>query len=387
LYKNALRPAWVEIDLDALEFNINSIKEKVGPQTELIGVVKANAYGHGSVECAKVLRANGVSHFAVATVEEGIELRHNGIEDSILILGVVPGEYARELIHYHMTPVATDYDNMKMISDLAAEKETTVPVMIAVDTGMGRIGYQIGSADEQDAAAEEIRAIDELPGIEIRGMISHFSTSDEADRSYTKQQLRLFNDFYEKLSAEGIALSTRTIANSAAIMEYNSALFDAARPGIILYGCYPSDEVDQSHLALKPVMSVKANIVHLKTLPAGKSISYGRKFTTERESRIATIGIGYADGYSRALSGNVEVLVHGKRVPVVGNICMDQCMIDVTDVPDVSKNDEVVIMGASGDERITAEELAGKLGTINYEVLCNFDKRLPKVFLRDGEEV
>jgi alanine racemase len=379
-----MRQTWVEIDLDALHYNIRQIREKTGGSAKLIGVVKADAYGHGAVRCAEVLKDEGVESFAVATIDEALELREAGIDGMIIILGLVPEICADTVVRYELTPVVSSYSSAVKFSEAAAREDTTVYCMIAVDTGMGRIGYRIGTSEEKQYASDEIRKIDELDSLRILGMISHFSTSDEADRSYTDKQLGLFNEFYEKLSADGTSLPYLTIANSAAVMDYPQAHYDAVRPGIILYGCYPSEEVDKSQLDLEPVMSVKANIVYMKTVPAGTSISYGRKFTTERESRIATIAIGYADGYSRALSGNVDVLVRGRRAPVVGNICMDQCMIDVTDIPDISPTDEVVIMGRSGDEQITAEELASKLGTINYEVLCDFGMRLRKVYLEDG---
>ena len=380
MYKESMRQTWVEIDLTALDHNIKEIKRVIGT-SEIIGVVKADSYGHGSVRCAKVLRENGVTHFAVATIEEALVLREAGFNENILLLGFVPEDCTDIIIEHNLTIVVGGLERAKKRSEIAVERGAIIDCFIAIDSGMGRIGYRIETPLEKEFARTEIEEMGELEGLRINGMVSHFATSDEADSTYTNKQLSLFNDFYEELAGCGINIPMLSIANSAAIMDYPKTHFDAVRPGIIMYGCYPSEEVDKTRLDLKPVMSVKAYIIHIKKVPAGTSISYGRKFITERESKIATISIGYADGYSRALTGKVEVLVNGYRVPVVGSICMDQCMIDVTDVPGVLKGDEVVIMGRSGEEEVSAEELAGKLGTINYEILCDFGMRLHKIYI------
>ena len=387
MYKETLRPAWVEIDLDALRFNIRNIRAAVRQQAILIGVVKADAYGHGSVACAKVLEQEGVRHFAVATIQEGIELREAGIKGPVIILGLTPDELADEIVQYDLTPVIATSSDAEVLSEAALRAEKRLDVLIAVDTGMGRIGFCVGTREDRVRTAEEVRKIDELEGLRVVGLISHFATSDEADRTYTRRQLQLFNDLYEELSEVGVSLPWRTIANSAAVMEYPEAGFDVVRPGIVLYGCYPSAEVHPEKLPLRPVMSVKAHITFVKTIPAGAAVSYGRAFVAERETRVATIGIGYADGYSRLLTGKAEVLIRGKRVPVIGRICMDQCMLDVTDVPEVEAGEEVVILGASGEDAVTAEELADKMGTINYEILCGFGMRLPKVYLNQETSV
>jgi alanine racemase len=229
---------------------------------------------------------------------------------------------------------------------------------------------------------EEFKKIAKLSNLKIKGLFSHFATADEKDKTYAEQQLAHYNNIYEKLKQAGLEFPVRTFANSAAIMEIPAAHFDMVRPGIVLYGCYPSNEVDRSQLSIKPVMSVKANIVHLKKVQPGFSVSYGRKFTTQRESLIATLALGYADGYPRYLSGKGRVIVNGVYAPVVGNICMDQCMIDVTDVPDVKLGDEVVLMGRQGDLEILADEIGEKTGTINYEIVCAFGQRLPKVYVK-----
>lgn len=378
MYKNALRPAWAEINLTNLDYNIKNIKAKIGDR-EMIGVIKADAYGHGSVKVAEVLRANGCKTFAVATLHEAITLREGGATEEIIILGLTPDMYADTVVDYDLTPVVNDSANAAAIDAAAKAKGKVVRGLIAVDTGMGRIGYL---ADETEYAVEDVKKIAALSNFKIKGMFSHMSTADAFDKTYSHQQEEKYNKFYEALTAAGIEIPFRTLANSASIMELPTVHFDACRPGIILYGCYPSDEVDKNQLAIKPVMSVKANIVHLKDVPAGFSVGYGRKYISEKPSKIATITLGYADGYPRPYSAQAKVLVNGCVAPIAGNICMDQCMIDVTDVPDVKVGDEVIIMGTDGKNTILADDIANATGTINYEIVCAFGQRLPKVYVK-----
>ena len=376
MYQEALRPAWAEINLSNLEYNIKQIKERVGNK-EIIGVVKADGYGHGSCAVSRVLLENGVSTLAVATLQEAITLRENGFTCPIIMLGITPIMYADTLLQYQITPVVSSFENAAAISAAAAAVGQTIEIYTAVDTGMGRIGVL---PDEQ--GAEEILKISKLSNIKIKGLFSHFATADEKDKTYAHNQISKYENFYQILSDSGISIPIRTFANSAAIMEIPTAHYDTVRPGIILYGCYPSAEVERESFSLKPVMSVKANIVHLKKVPTGFSVSYGRKFTTSRESLIATLALGYADGYPRFLSGKGRVIVNGVYAPLAGNICMDQCMVDVTDVPGVKLGDEVVLMGSQGGLTILADEIAEKTGTINYEIVCAFGQRLPKVYTK-----
>ncbi len=378
MYKNALRPAWVEINLNNLDFNIKNIKAKIGDR-EMIGVIKADAYGHGSVKVAEVLRENGCKTFAVATLHEAVTLREAGAKEEIIILGLTPDMYASTIADYDITPVVCNSENAAAFDAAAKAVGKTVKGLLAVDTGMGRIGYL---ADETDYAIEDVKKIQALDNFKIKGMFSHMSTADAADKTYSHQQEEKYNKFYEALTAAGIDIPFRTLANSASIMELPSVHFDACRPGIILYGCYPSDEVDVNQLAIKPVMSVKANIVHLKDVPENFSVGYGRKFISERPSKIATLALGYADGYPRPYSPFGKVLVNGCVAPLAGNICMDQCMVDVTDVPDVKVGDEVIIMGTDGKNTILADDIAKATGTINYEIVCAFGQRLPKVYVK-----
>ena len=378
MYKNALRPAWAEINLNNLDFNIKNIKAKIG-QRELIGVIKADAYGHGSIKVAEVLSENGCKTFAVATLHEAITLRDAGAKEEIIILGLTPSIYADTLVAYDLTPVVCDYENAAAIDAQARAAGKTIQGLIAVDTGMGRIGYL---ADEIDEAVQDIKKIASLSNFKIKGMFSHMSTADAADKTFSHLQEEKYNKFYKAVVSAGIDIPMRTLANSASIMELPTVHFDACRPGIILYGCYPSDEVDINKLAIKPVMSVKANIIHLKDVPEGFSVGYGRKFISERPSKIATLALGYADGYPRPYSQYAKVLVNGCVAPVAGNICMDQCMVDVTDVPDVKVGDEVIIMGSDGKNTISAEDIAKATGTISYEIVCAFGQRLPKVYVK-----
>lgn len=378
MVKEAIRPVWVEINLSNLDYNIKNIIAKAGTDKDIIGVIKADAYGHGSVEVAKVLKENGVKTFAIATLREAITLREAGITDEIIMLGLTPDMYAETIVKYDITPVVCASENAKAISEAAKIEGKTVSGLIAVDTGMGRIGY----LPDDETAVEDVKKIATLSNFKIKGIFSHMATADAFDKEFSKTQEERYIGFYEKLKAAGIDVPFRTFANSASIMEIPSVHYDAVRPGIILYGCYPSDEVDKNQLSIKPAMSVKANIIHLKKVGKGFSVGYGRKFISERESLIATIALGYADGYPRPYSAKANVLINGVIAPIAGNICMDQCMIDVTDVPNVKVGDEVIIMGSDGKNTILADDIANATGTINYEIVCAFGQRLPKVYVK-----
>lgn len=379
MYKEAIRPVWAEINLSNLDYNIKNIIKKVGPDHQLIGVIKADAYGHGSVKCAEVLRANGVKIFAIATLQEAVTLREAGAKEEIICLGLTPDMYADTVVKYDITAVTCSESNVKAISDEAVKQGKQATVLIAVDTGMGRIGYQ---AEDVELAAKEIAAMQKMPNIKVKGMFSHMSSADCIDKAYARFQENRYNAFVEGVKAKGVELEFLTFANSASIMEIPSVYHDAVRPGIILYGCYPSDEMRREELDIKPVMSIKANIVYLKDVPAGFSVGYGRKYVSQKPAKIATIALGYADGYPRPYSPNAWVIVNGVKCHLAGNICMDQCMIDVTDVPDVKVGDEVIVMGSDGVNSITADDIAHATGTINYEITCAFGQRLPKVYVK-----
>ena len=378
MYKDAIRAAWAEINITNLDYNIKQIKDKVGPGKKITGIIKADAYGHGAIKVATVLRANGIESFGVATLSEAVRLRKAGfILEEIIVLGLTPDPYIDTIIEYRLTPVVCDYENAEAISRAAAKANIIINGYLAIDTGMGRIGYDT----DNSSSIDDIRMIMNLPNFRIAGLFSHFAAADSLDKTYTTVQEQRFMVFYKKLLNAGIPIPCRTLANSAAIMEVASSHYEMVRPGIIMYGCYPSAEVDRSQIDLRPVMSIKANIVQLKKVPAGNSISYGRKFTTRQDSLIATIPIGYSDGLPRSYSTKGKVIVNGVFAPIAGTICMDQCMIDVTHVPYPRLSDEVTIMGKDGIYEISAEDIAKATNTINYEVLCAFGQRLPKVYV------
>lgn len=373
------RPAWVEINLDNLIYNARQIKNKVGDR-DIIGVVKADAYGHGAVEVASTLLKNGFTKLAVAILDEAIELRKNGIECPIMILGITPNFLFEDLIKYNVEPTISSYDDANSLSKMAVKYGRKIKIHIALDTGMGRIGFL-----PDDEGIDAVYKISQLQNIEIESLFSHFSTADESDKTYTKLQFEEYKKFYGKLMDKNVKINMKNIANSAAIMELPFTYFDEVRPGIIIYGYYPSNEVDKNKLNIKPVMTLKANIVHLKTIDKDKYVGYGRKFKSVRKTVIATLPIGYADGYSRRLSQKSKIIINDKLAPVVGNICMDQCMVDVTDVGDVSIGDEVILIGEKGNLKFNADNIASILETINYEVLCMMSKRLPRVYIKDGK--
>jgi alanine racemase len=379
MYKEANRPAWAEINLNNFDYNIKQIRKKVGEDKEIIGVIKADAYGHGSVECANVLKENGVKTFAIAALSEAIKLRDAGIEEEIIMLGLTPDIYADVIVDYNITPVLCSLENAKAFSTEALKKNKVVSGLIAIDTGMGRIGYL---PEDIDTAIFELKEMQALKGFKIAGLMSHMSTADAYDKTYSKEQEDKFNAFYDSLKEADISIPYKTLANSASIMELPSIHYDAVRPGIILYGCYPSNEVNRNELSIKPVMSIKANIIHLKDVPKNFSVGYGRKYISEKPSKIATLALGYADGYPRPYSKDAKVIINGVFAPVAGNICMDQVMVDVTDVPNVALGDEAIIMGTDGINTILADDIAEKTGTINYEIVCAFGQRLPKVYIK-----
>lgn len=370
----ALRPTWAEINLDALTHNYEEVRKIVGPDVKILGVVKADAYGHGSLECAQALVDAGADMLAVAFMDEAIVLRQGGITCEILLLGFTPKELIPDLIRWAVIPGVYQMDFATAISEYCEELGIKHPIHVKVDTGMGRIGLGFSEAPAV------IETMSKLKGIELQGLYSHFSTADEEDKTYTMEQVRRFEDIIAKLAEKNIKIPIKHIANSAAIFDLEGLHFDMVRPGIILYGLYPSDEVDRSKIDLKPVMTLKSTIVYLKTIHPGDSVSYGNRFVASRDCLIGTLPIGYADGFTRMLSGLAKVWIKGKLVQVVGNICMDQCMVDVSELDDIRLYDEAEIFG----ENISADTLAAAIGTINYEITCMVNKRVPRVYLADG---
>lgn len=375
-----IRPVWLEVNLDNLVHNIREIKKNLKPSTCIMGVVKADGYGHGAIEVARILLEEGAKQLAVAVLDEGIELRKAGIEVPILILGYTPFNVYEQLFEYDITPVIYNYQDAVCLSKMAIDKNKKIKIHIKLDTGMGRIGFIPG-----EDSLEDVSNIYKLDGIIVEGMFTHFSVADIEDKSYTLMQYDKYMDFYNKLAAKGVAIPIKHVCNSAATIDLPDMHMDMVRPGVILYGYYPDKGVRKDVVALKPVASLKARVSNVKIIQPGASIGYGRKFIAPSETVIATLPLGYADGYSRILSGKVNVLINGKEAPVAGNICMDQCMVDVTEIEGVKVGDEAVLIGSQGDKRISAEDLGGLMGTIPYEVLCMISKRVPRVYIRNGE--
>lgn len=373
-----IRPVWAEVDLNAIKYNITNIRKMV-KEREVIAVVKADAYGHGALDVSPVLLENGATKLAVAVITEAMELRHGNINAPIMILGYTPLEFAGDLINYDIEQTIFDIEYARRLSEIALNLGKKAKIHISLDTGMGRIGFLIN-----DKSFQDVLEICSLEGIEVIGLFTHFSTSDEEDKTYTKEQFKKLVDFNEKLVKSGINISLKHVSNSGAIIDMPETYLDGIRAGIVLYGYYPSKEVNGQNLKLKKAITIKTKVAHVKTLDEGMYISYGRKFKTKRKSVIATLPIGYADGYSRLLSGKGKVIINGNFAPVVGNICMDQCMIDVTDLGEIKVGDEVIILGQEGDLRFDADDMAEAIGTINYEVLCMIKQRIPRVYIEDG---
>jgi len=376
------RPLWAEINLDNFAHNVRSINRLLGNGTEYISIVKADGYGHGAVEIAEACIENGIKWLAVSILDEAIELRNAGIKNPILILGFTPYNKTDVIVDNDIRQACYSYELAEALSASAVKQCKTAKIHIAVDTGMGRIGFL-----PNKESVETIVKISKLPNLKIEGLFTHFAVADEKNKEYTYQQFEKYNAFLKLLEENNISVELKHVGNSAAIIDLPDMHLDAVRPGIIQYGLYPSDEVLKSRIEVKPVMSLKACIIHVKEVEAGTSISYGRRFITEKKSKIATLPVGYADGYPRLLFGKAKVIVNGKFAPVVGTICMDQCMIDVTGIDDVKVGDEVITMGSDGKISITADDLAAMLGTINYEIVCMFSKRIPRVYLKNGEVV
>ena len=366
---------YAEISLEAIGHNIREVKKRLPEGVKLLGVVKANAYGHGAVPVASYLE-NQVDYFATATIEEAVELRENGISAPILILGYVsPSQYG-DLVEYDITQTIDSYAQALALEKEAARQNRKAKAHLAVDTGMTRIGFQVTEHDADEAAK-----IADLPHIELEGMFTHFSCADQEDKTYCSMQMEKYDKMTALLAERGVTIPLRHICNSAGIMEFDDHRFEMVRSGIITYGIYPSEEVKKERLDLIPALSWKSHVIHVKEVGPGIGVSYGATYVTEKPmTRIATVSAGYADGYPRALSNQGCVLIHGKKAPIIGRICMDQMMVDVTDIPDVQVEDVVTLVGTDGDETITIEEIANPAARFDYEMLCDISSRVTRVY-------
>ena len=375
--KKILRPAWAEIDLDAIAYNTRNIKQLIGNK-DLIAVVKANCYGHGVIDIIPTLLENGASRLAVAMISEALEIRENKITAPIMILGFTPLYLGEELINNDIEQTVYDLDYARELSKIALSFNKKAKIHIAIDTGMGRIGFL-----PNEKSIDDITEIYSLEGIDVVGIFTHFSTSDEKDKEYSHQQFTKMMSMMDELQKRVVNIPLKHVANSGAIIDLPNTYLDAVRAGIILYGYYPSDEVNKSNLALKPALTLKATITNVKTLEKDMYISYGRTFKTTNKTIVATIPVGYADGYIRKLGENGKVIIKDQFAPIIGRICMDQFMIDVTNIPDVKIGDEVILLGEKNGLKYNADDMAEKLGTINYEVTCMLKSRLPRVYIKN----
>ena len=372
---------WAEIDLDAVYHNVVAAKALLQDNTKLMAVIKADGYGHGAVPLAKVLDPLADA-YGVAILEEGIELRQAGITKPILILGYLPDTLYRSMIEYAMMTAVYTEEMAYALSKAAQDMGKPAKIHIKLDTGMSRIGFLPG-----EESLESIRQIARMPGIQIEGCFTHFARMDEADKTKAKEQFRRFMEFTAQIEEAGVALPVRHASNSAGIIEMPQVHLDMVRDGISIYGLYPSGQVAKHRLPLTPAMQWKSVVSYVKTLPAGTEIGYGGTYTTQRETRVATIPVGYADGYPRALSNRGYVLIHGQKAPILGRVCMDQFMVDVTEIADVRIKTPVTLFGRDGDAVLPVEEVADMSGSFNYEFVCDVGKRVPRVYYRQGEVV
>jgi len=378
----ATRPVWAEIDINTLAHNMGEVRRVTEPSSEIMAVVKANAYGHGAVQCSRVFLENGADSIAVATLTEAVELRGVGMEAPILVLGYTPAEQAGEVLKWGVTPTVYTVEGARVLSEAAEAVGDMAAIHLKIDTGLGRIGFLTS-----DTSLDAIEEIAQLPSLEIEGVFTHFAVADAGDKEYTRRQFEEFMGFTGRLEARGICPVVRHVSNSAAIIDLPEYSLDAVRPGCMLYGLYPSDEVDTDRVDLRPSMTLRTRLSNVKTVPPGTGISYGLTYTTGAESVIGSLPVGYSDGYSRALSNRAEVLVTCQRAPVVGRVCMDQCMVDLTGVDGAEIGDDVVLFGGGVAGAPTAEDVAGWMGSIVDEVVSTVSRRVPRVFMRGGEVV
>ncbi len=364
------RPVWAEVDLGAIAHNVEQIRKVTASNAQICAVVKADAYGHGAIAVARTVVQAGADRLAVAILNEALELRRAGFLVPILLLGYTPEHQAPIIVDHDITQTIFSMESAKALSKAAVAAGKVVNVHIKIDTGMGRIGIR------PEDAGEFAQAVASLPGVKIEGVFSHFATSDSADKTFTHEQYRRFTSGLAEIEGKGIQIPIRHIANSAATLDLPHMHLDMVRPGIILYGLWPSDEMDHK-IELRPAMKLKAQVGFAKDMPSHTSISYGRTYFTKEASDIATLPVGYADGWSRLLANKAHVLIRGERAPLVGRICMDQCMVDVTHIPGVTTGDEALLFGESS---LPVEEVANHMGTINYEIVCMVGKRVPRLY-------
>jgi len=366
------RPTFCGIDHEALRWNLRQIRQKIGARVKILCMVKANGYGHGALEISHTLASVGADAFGVATLEEAVQLRQAGIQATVIVLAGVFPDQLDTFLEYKLIPVIHDVISFRELDKQSSNRQVQLGVHLKVDTGMGRLGFSAAEADQW------IGDIKQTKSLQIQGVFSHFSHAESVQGDYTRKQLKIFKRVVEQLRSASLLPPLVHLANSAATITLPEAYFDMVRPGLILYGVYPSAEM-REQITLKPVLSWKTKILQLKKVPSGASISYGQTFITDRESLIATLPLGYADGYPRLLSNRGEALVRGERAPIAGRVCMDLTMLDVTDIRNVRQGDEVVLLGRQGGAEISADEIAAWANTISYEILTSIGTRVPRI--------
>ena len=370
------------ISLDAVRYNFEQMKNNIKEGTKIIAVIKADAYGHGAVPIASMIQEyDYIWGFATATAQEALQLRRAGLVKPILILGLVFEEYYEELIRNDVRMAVCDFDTAKRFHEAALAVGKKGLIHLAADTGMTRIGFK-----DNEESLEEIRRIYQLENIEIEGLFTHFARADEYDRTPAMVQLERYVHFSKLLEENGIHIPLHHCSNSAGIIRVPEANMNIVRAGITIYGIYPSEEVEKDIVKLEPVMSLKSHVTFVKEVEPGTQVSYGGTYTTDHVTKLATIPVGYADGYPRTLSNKGWVLIHGKKAPIRGRVCMDQFMVDVTDIPEIKKGDEVTVLGSDGEENISADTLGDLSGRFSYELLCGISKRVPRIYIKDKKE-
>lgn len=366
---------YVKVDLNAIEHNINEVRKLIDNNVKVMAVIKADGYGHGAAVIGNFLKEK-VDYFGVATIEEAIELRKNNIDIPILILGYTSYKQYEDLIKYDITQTVYNLEMIEKLEECAARFNHIAKIHLALETGMNRIGFE-----PNERSIENIKKIMKMDNIFVEGMFTHFSCADERDKSYAKIQMKKYDEFIGKLENNNINIPIKHMCNSAGIMEFDNHRFEMVRSGIITYGLYPSDEVNKSALKLKSALEWKAHVINISEVSEGCGVSYGKTYVTKGNTRIATISVGYADGYMRGLSSKGKVLIHGQYAPIIGRICMDQMMVDITHLENVQIEDEVTLVGTDRENKITAEELAEMGGSFNYEFVCGIGKRVTRTYI------
>ncbi len=371
------------VDLDAIAYNFQMMKANIKKDVHMIAVIKTDGYGHGAIQIARLLEnTDYIWGYATATLEEAVILRKHGIQKPILVLGCIFPDQWEEMIQNEVRMTTYTTDMAKGVSDLAVRLGKDAYIHIKLDTGMSRLGFQIN-----ENSVDAIEEISKMPGLKLEGLFTHFSKADETDKEYTDKQIEKYCYMQEELKKRGVTFEFYHCSNSAGIIDVPKANMDLVRAGISIYGLYPSEEVRKSNVPLKPAMELISHVTYVKTVPAGTPVSYGATYVTDRETRLATIPVGYGDGYPRSLSNKGYVLIHGKKAPICGRICMDQFMVDITDIPDVKFGDKVTLIGKDGEEILPVETLSDLSGRFNYEFVCDLGKRIPREYIQNGEVV